>query len=131
MERLAVERVSGAVAGLGLPRQTIDRLGSAVAEATMNAMEHGNRYRPELKVAVQVLMSAERLTVRISDKGTGRVDIGGPVPNLEAKLRGEESARGWGLYLIRSLVDEVHATSHASGHVLELVIRLTEGRRAE
>jgi serine/threonine-protein kinase RsbW len=44
-ERRAMEKVAGAVEGLGLPAPTLERLKTAVAEATMNAMEHGNHYR--------------------------------------------------------------------------------------
>lgn len=41
-ERLAMEQVATAVAGLALPPRPLERLKTAVAEATMNAMEHGN-----------------------------------------------------------------------------------------
>ena len=49
-ERRAMEEVAGTVEGLGLPDRTLERLKTAVAEATMNAMEHGNRYREEAPV---------------------------------------------------------------------------------
>ena len=47
-ERLAMERVAEAVAPLHLPAAKLDRLKTAVAEATMNAMEHGNRFEADL-----------------------------------------------------------------------------------
>ena len=47
-KRLVMERVAEAVEELGLPAQRLERLKTAVAEATMNAMEHGNRYNPEV-----------------------------------------------------------------------------------
>src|SRR5215217_5085873 len=46
-ERLAIERVVAAVDGLGLAESRLERLKTAVGEATMNAMEHGSRYRED------------------------------------------------------------------------------------
>ena len=45
-ERLALARVAEAVAASGLAPARLERLKTAVAEATMNAIEHGNRGRP-------------------------------------------------------------------------------------
>ena len=67
----AMEQVAAAVAGLDLPAERLERLKTAVAEATMNAMEHGNHYEPDLPVAIQVLTSADELIVRITDHGGG------------------------------------------------------------
>src|ERR671921_2608601 len=73
-ERIAMERVAEVVKELGLSEQRLERLKTAVAEATMNAMEHGNRHRPEIPVKIQVLASDADLLVRITDQG------GIPVP---------------------------------------------------
>jgi len=51
-ERAAVDRVQEALQPLGLSPPTVERLGTAVAEATMNAMEHGNHYQSGLPVAI-------------------------------------------------------------------------------
>jgi Histidine kinase-like ATPase domain len=57
-----------------------------VAEATMNAMEHGNRYRPEVPVVIEVLCSDADLSVRINDQGGIRDPAPDKeVPELEAK----------------------------------------------
>jgi anti-sigma regulatory factor (Ser/Thr protein kinase) len=95
-----------------------------VAEATMNAIEHGNKKRPELPVFIQVLASPRALAVRISDHGGG-----GPIPHAEppdlyAKLAGQQSPRGWGLFLIEKMVDEVHVSSDEAHHTLELILYL-------
>jgi hypothetical protein len=45
-------------------------------------------------------------------------------PNLEAKLAGLQSPHGWGLFLIRNLVDEVHITEEDHSHVIELIMHL-------
>ena len=54
-EHPAMERVTEAVEELGLPAQRLERLKTAVAEATMNAMEHSSRYRSAMPVVIQVL----------------------------------------------------------------------------
>ena len=47
-------RVESAIAGLGMAPARLERLKTAVAEATMNAMEHGNEYRPDSPVRIRV-----------------------------------------------------------------------------
>ena len=123
-ERQAMEQVAAAVAGLDLPADQLERLKTAVGEATMNAMEHGNRYDPDLPVAIQVRASSELLTVSITDHGGGQEVLDGEAPDLEAKLAGLQSPRGWGLFLIRSMVDEMNVTEDDVHHTVELVMHL-------
>lgn len=125
-ERLAMERVAEAILGLGLPPARLERLKTAVAEATMNAMEHGNGYRAEVPVSVKVLVSAAAVSVRITDRGGGRPIPEAEVPDLDAKLAGEQSPRGWGLFLIKNMVDHVFVASDDTHHTLELVLDLKE-----
>jgi serine phosphatase RsbU (regulator of sigma subunit)/CHASE1-domain containing sensor protein/anti-sigma regulatory factor (Ser/Thr protein kinase) len=130
-ERLATERVAEAVVGLGLSEQRLERLKTAVAEATMNAMEHGNRYDPGVPVKIQVWLLKERLLVRISDRGSGpQSSLTAKVPDLEAKLEGAPTLRGWGLFLIESMADEVRVSGTPNQHTIELVMRLEVGKDA-
>jgi serine phosphatase RsbU (regulator of sigma subunit)/anti-sigma regulatory factor (Ser/Thr protein kinase) len=129
-EREAMKRVASAVEGIGLEPARLERLGTAVAEATMNAMEHGNEYRADRPVSIRVLHSPDRLRVQVSDAGR-RGDLP-PVeePDLEAKLEGRQAPRGWGLLLIEKMVDETRVSSESDGHTLELVLRLKGGTDA-
>jgi anti-sigma regulatory factor (Ser/Thr protein kinase) len=130
-ERAAIERVLAAVDGLGLPKSRLDRLGTAVGEATVNAMEHGNAYQADRPVAIRVLHSAERLRVLITDLG-GAGELGPSVaPDLEAKLAGEQSPRGWGLFLIEKMVDEANVTTTDERRTLELVLRPEGGEHGD
>jgi anti-sigma regulatory factor (Ser/Thr protein kinase) len=130
-ERLAMERVAEVVTELGLSEQILERLKTAVAEATMNAMEHGNRYRPEVPVVIEVLSSDTALFVRITDQGGTPVpDPDTEVPNLDAKLEGLQTPRGWGLFLIQNMVDEMHITSDEVHHTVALIMHLEEGEDA-
>ena len=123
-ERQAMEQVAAAVAGMGLPADRLERLKTAVAEATMNAMEHGNRYDPDLPVAIQVYATSDAIKVSITDHGGGQDIPEGDAPDLEAKLAGLQSPRGWGLFLIRSMVDEMNVTEDDVHHTVELVMHL-------
>ena len=111
--------------GLGLEDSKLERLKTAVAEATMNAMEHGNEYRPDLPVSIEVLTSETALSVRITDHGGGQDIPEAESPDLEAKLAGEQTPRGWGLFLIKNMVDDMRVTSDDTHHAIELVIHLT------
>ena len=124
-ERLAMERVAEVVMKLGLSEQRLERIKTAVAEAKMNAMEHGNRYRPQAPVVIEVLSSGADLSVRINDQGRSLVqDPDTEVPDLEAKLEELQTPRGWGLLLIRNMVDEMHITGDEVHHTVGLVMHL-------
>ena len=124
-ERLVMETVAEAVGGLDIRGENLERLKTAVGEATMNAMEHGNKYSPELPVEVRVEVVERDLMVRITDRGSGPPPSrGGDVPDLEAKLEGMQTPRGWGLFLIKSMVDEMSITGDDGHHTIELVVHL-------
>lgn len=129
-ERIVMERVASAVAGL-LPADRIERLKTAVAEATMNAMEHGNRYQAELPVMTRVLATAQALTVAITDSEGDEPIPAATEPNLEAKLAGEQSPRGWGLFLIRNMVDELRTSNDGSRQTIELIFHRDQDRSLE
>src|SRR5688572_15783812 len=127
-ERHATEVVAGAIKDVGLAGQRLERLKTAVAEATMNAMEHGNKYKPEVPVKIQVLTSEADLSVRITDQG------GSPVPgqdkeapDLEAKLEGMESRRCWWLFLIKNMVEAMRVTGDDSNHTTVVLMQLEGG----
>src|SRR2546421_575339 len=126
-ERIAMEQVTEAVEGLHLPGKRLDQLKTAVAEATMNAMEHGNHYLPDRPVSIKVLASQAALSVRITDHGGTRIlpsESGIEVPDIEAKLAELQTPRGWGLFLIKHMVDEMNISSDASHHTVELIMYL-------
>jgi serine phosphatase RsbU (regulator of sigma subunit)/anti-sigma regulatory factor (Ser/Thr protein kinase) len=126
-ERQAMEQVALAVRELHLPTRRLDQLKTAVAEATMNAMEHGNHYQADVPVVIQVQASATTLAVRISDQGEGPAVIDPETPDLEAKLAELQTPRGWGLFLIKNLVDDLYIINNDAHHTIELIINLEEG----
>jgi serine phosphatase RsbU (regulator of sigma subunit)/CHASE1-domain containing sensor protein/anti-sigma regulatory factor (Ser/Thr protein kinase) len=130
-ERPAMEKVAETVRELPLSEQRLARLKTAVAESTMNAMEHGNKYNAEVPVRIQVWRHKDRLLVRIIDRGSGPLSsLTAKGPDLEAKLENAQTARGWGVFLIERMVDEVRVSGNPDHHTVELIMRLETGRDA-
>lgn len=121
-ERRAMEQVAEIAASQGLGKPVMERLKTAVAEATMNAMEHGNLYRDDLSVLIQVYASEMAIKVCITDHGGGKVIPERIQPDLDAKLQGTQSPRGWGLFLIENMVDEMHVNNDGVHHTVELIL---------
>jgi anti-sigma regulatory factor (Ser/Thr protein kinase) len=126
-ERLVLARVAEAVAGHGLPAARLDRLKTAVAEAAMNAIEHGNGNRADVPVDIEVIQSGADIVVAVSDRG-GEHGPADPAeePDLARKLDGEQSPRGWGLFLIRNMVDSLDETTDGQRHTILLTMRAGE-----
>jgi serine phosphatase RsbU (regulator of sigma subunit)/anti-sigma regulatory factor (Ser/Thr protein kinase) len=122
-ERSVINRVTTAVLPLEIPERRLERLKTAVGEAAMNAMEHGNHYQADIPIEVEVLASPTNVAVRISDQGGAPANFDPETPDLAAKLAGEQSPRGWGLYLIKNLVDEIHVTADGDHHTVELIVK--------
>ena len=73
----------------------------------MNAMEHGNRFNENLDVTIRFMLHRSKLEVTVQDSGVGGyISLPTDDPDLEAKVSGQASTRGWGIFLIKNLVDE-------------------------
>ena len=125
-EREAMQKVVAAVADLPLSAKQVDRLQTAVAEATMNAMEHGNKYDPDKPVQVSVTRNETAVRICITDQGGGNPDEAADPPDLAAKLAGEQSPRGWGLFLIKNMVNEMNIHQDEVQHTIELIMEFEE-----
>jgi anti-sigma regulatory factor (Ser/Thr protein kinase) len=127
-EREAIRQLEPALAAAGLSAARLERMKTAVAEAVMNAMEHGNGFDPDLPVDVRLVGDGDVLRVEVTDRGSARPMPEAPEPDIEAKLAGEQTPRGWGLFLIRNMVDELDVSGDDEHHTTRLVMRL-EGDR--
>ncbi len=123
-ERQALKKVTEAVQELALPPAQLERVKTATAEATMNAIEHGNHNDPRVPVGVRALVEGNDLVVRITDAGGEDILARPDAPDLEAKLDGRQKPRGWGLFLIESMVDEMDVASDGATRTVELTFHL-------
>jgi anti-sigma regulatory factor (Ser/Thr protein kinase) len=122
-ERQAMQKVAEIVAPFGFSTSQLERLKTAVAETTMNAIEYGNRFQADLPAMIKVLDSADALAVQIIDHG-GASPIPEPeIPDLEAKLDGIQKPRGWGIFLIKHMVDDMRVSTDGEHHIVELIFK--------
>ena len=99
----------------------------AVREAAVNAVLHGNEYDPSREIAVGIENTGKDLVFTIADQGRGFVPETVPDPLAEENLlRGT----GRGIFLIRSLMDEVHFRQLHPGTEMTLVKHLEAGQKA-
>lgn len=123
-ERQASIQVVESLQDINIDDAQRKRLETAVAEATLNAMEHGNHYQEDLPVEIRVFRTNNQLVIRIKDQGVGDSIPDSTQPDLDAKLAGEQSPRGWGLYLIKNMVDDLRTTQDETHHIVDLIINL-------
>lgn len=127
----AAERAVEVVARQGLSGQIQERVKTAVAETTMNAMEHGNHFKPEVPVTIWIGRNESELVVRVVDRGV-RYDPGqSEQPDLDAKLAGVQSPRGWGLFLIQNMVDRMRIIPGNQHNVVELRWTIQENHESD
>lgn len=122
-ERDARLRVARAIEPLDLAPPTVERVKTAVAEAVMNAMEHGNGFDAAQSVDIRVLASDDDVIVEIVDQGGDVELVPSPTPDLAAKLDGAQSPRGWGLFLIEQMVDDLHVEAVGERRRVRLGVR--------
>jgi serine phosphatase RsbU (regulator of sigma subunit)/anti-sigma regulatory factor (Ser/Thr protein kinase) len=126
-ERLAMDRVGAAVADLGIAPARLERLKTAVSEATMNAIEYGSQGRADVPVDVEIEATPDAVIVRITDRAlSGAVPDDAETPDIDLKLAGAQKARGWGLFLIKNMVDSMDVTSDGSTQTVTLTMARKE-----
>lgn len=117
-----VVRASAAEVGsaIGFSAERIEDLKLAISEAVNNAIDHGNRREAGKLVAVVFEIDGEKLEIRISDQGQGieRFDTSRRVIDEHRLESG--NLRGFGMYLISELVDDLEVSSSHCGTVLTL-----------
>lgn len=84
--------------------EAINQIKTAIVEACINASEHS--FSPDRKIYQRFRVESDRLVITISSRGIVPANLNGTKSGSEAKEAAEER-RGWGLKLIRTLMDEV------------------------
>ena len=130
--KLGYERIAMACSGcfariVGFLPERVEDLKTAVSEACLNAMEHGNLNRPDRRVMVRMIYSDNTFTVSVMEQGDGKGEVP-EIPDdldIERKIETLETPRGIGLFLIKRLVDQVEFNQCTNeGHVVRMVLRL-------
>ncbi len=130
-EKVAMSTAASMAGLMGFSDDRIEDLKTAVAEACINAIEHGNQSKQELPVEVILSQSDDELEVRVIDDGRGVSDAPHS-PDIDRKMLGEEDPRGMGMFLIQALVDEAEWHKGPPGKsYVRLLIRLSKEEEGE
>jgi serine/threonine-protein kinase RsbW len=122
-EKIAMECAASMAKKMGFTEDRIEDLKTAVAEACLNAIEHGNKMDTSTKVGITLTAEESRLQVSVKDQGRGLDKV--TVPNIGNKIEGKDQPRGWGMFLIKRLMNEVSfEQSPEGGNVTKMVIYL-------
>jgi len=124
-EKVAMSTAASVAKLMGFRDERIDDLKTAIAEACINAIEHGNRLNEKLSVGVVLSAGSDQLEIKVMDDGKGMKQQ--PTkPDIDKKMHGEEDPRGMGMFLIQALVDEAEwvVGTNGKGSYVRLVIRL-------
>jgi serine/threonine-protein kinase RsbW len=124
-EKVAMSTAAAVAKLMGFREDRIEDLKTAVAEACINAIEHGNRMNEKLSVGVVLSAQQDSLEVKVIDDGKGMRSRPSK-PDIDRKIHGEEDPRGMGMFLMQALVDEAEWVAGVNGRssYVRLVIRL-------
>ena len=124
-EKVAMSTAAAVAKLMGFREARVEDLKTAVAEACINAIEHGNLLNEGLSVGVVLSAGKDALEVKVIDDGKGMKGLPHK-PDIDRKIHGEEDPRGMGMFLIQALVDEAEwvAGSNGKSSYVRLVIRL-------
>lgn len=128
--RMGYEKIAMACAAsyakvLGFRQERIEDLKTAVSEACINAIEHGNLDREDAKVVIRLSAGDSALTVWVVDEGNGLSSVP-PEPSIDRKVNNQEPPRGFGLFLMKNLADEVSFDRLGDeGHAVRMVFQAT------
>ena len=104
------EFVSEAAKAFGFSDEDSSKIVLAVDEACTNIIKHAYRNSPDQRITITIVREKERFEVRISDEGRSFDPKTLRPLNLKEHLT-KYRRGGLGVYLIKSLVDEVEYRS--------------------
>ncbi|NUN09925.1 MAG: ATP-binding protein [Ignavibacteriaceae bacterium] len=95
----------------GITDEAMDKIILAVDEASTNVVKHAYHYAKDKEIKIQLELKSESCVVTITDFGDSFDPNEIPQPNMKQYLE-EKRVGGLGLYLMRTLMDEVQYTSY-------------------
>jgi len=131
-ERIAMACSASMAKMHGCPEDRIEDLKTVVAEAAINAMQHGNRGRPESRVAVKIEVAEDTIHIAVTDEGEGlRVEVADP--DIDRLIENNAPPVGFGLFLMRKLSDRLEFDQLSEGgHRVRMAVRMqSKGRMGQ
>ena len=122
-EKTAIDKAVTIAKKMGFSDDRIEDLKTAVAEACINAIEHGNKFDLNTKVGVTLASDDTALEVIVHDEGNG-IDQK-KIPGDRKDQDGFPLRRGYGMFLIKNLVNEMSFESKpGEGNEVRMIIHL-------
>ncbi len=102
--------ISSNAAEAGIPSDSIDNIMLAVDEACTNIIRHAYKSFPDGEIVIKIKYDDNTFTIIIVDYGNTFDPTAVPKPDLK-KYYQEHKVGGLGMYLMRTLMDDVEYTS--------------------
>lgn len=118
-EKIPISAAASVAQRMNFSLARIEDLKTAVGEAVINAIEHGNQQNVDIKVLVTLNIQENALELNVVDQGQQ------PIPeSLLTERPARLDNRGWGMFLIKNLMDEVEIVAAPDHHEVRMVIYL-------
>ncbi|PYS90731.1 MAG: hypothetical protein DMF62_04110 [Acidobacteria bacterium] len=114
-ELIAVHAFEEIARKYAFPPKAVNQIKTALVEACINAAEHS--LSPDGKIKQRFSVDEEKVVIIVSNRGMRLTDR---MP-IRPEAEGDDKRRGWGLGLIRSLMDEVRIESVDDGTQITMV----------
>jgi serine/threonine-protein kinase RsbW len=117
-ERIVIGGLAALAKSIGFSAPRIEDLKTAVAEACINAVQHGNKGKSDARVLVTAKFQDDVLWISVFDQGNGlKVELKDPV--IERILDSLDPPVGFGVFLMKRLMDKVEF-DRTSNHLHEV-----------
>jgi serine/threonine-protein kinase RsbW len=117
IELVAIEGLERLAKHLGISEAKVGEAKIIVAEAVINALEHGGEADPNVRV--EFTMTRDEITIFVQDRGKGFDPAIVEDPDVTLKLHASYR-RGWGLKLMKSLSDDFRIESGSQGTTITI-----------
>ena len=111
MELAATKTAEVVSKHMGLNDEQAAEINMALIESCINAFEHSES---DKQIEIHFKIKDDLLEIQVTDKGIGFDKSKVAIPKIEEKL-GADYKRGWGLQLIKELMDTVEFESTEKG----------------
>lgn len=109
--------LEGTLRGFGVDESVVADIAISVSELINNAIVHGNKNSVEKSVSMKITRDKGKVVIVIKDEGAGFTPDEVPDPLADENLLHEV---GRGLFIVRSLMDEVDVVPSASGTTITI-----------
>ena len=124
-EKVAIEKAATIAKKMGFSMDKIEDLKTALAEACINAIEHGNKFAESTQVGITFASDDTSLQVVVHDEGEG-IDPD-KIPKNRVERDGLPRRRGYGVFLISNLVNEFSTEyKPGKGNKVKMLIHLNK-----